>query len=68
MDEQTRLVRAPAGDQVTSSSTVYARLDTVCPAKSRIVLPSGRRTTVIGAYRRGAGSLPVPGHLEVHLQ
>ncbi|MER7047731.1 hypothetical protein [Streptomyces jumonjinensis] len=68
VDEQTRLVRGPSGDQVTSSSTFYARLETVCPAKSRITLPGGRRTVVIAALRRDGGGLPVPDHLEVQLQ
>lgn len=68
LDEQTRMVRNPAGEQVTSSSTVYALPDTTCPARSRVTLPSGRITTAIGAYPRDGGRLPTPDHLEVHLQ
>lgn len=68
VEEKTRAVVAPSGETVTSSSTVYARLDTVCPAKSKVTLPSGRKTTVINAARQDGGGLPVPSHLEVQLQ
>jgi hypothetical protein len=67
LDEQTRLVRSPTGDQVVSSSTVYAPLGTACPAKSRITLPDGRQTTVIAALRRDGGGLATPDHLEIQL-
>lgn len=65
--EKTRMVRAPDGEEVTSSTTVYARLETVCPAKSRVTLPSGRTSTVIEAVRQDGGGLPTPDHLEVRL-
>ncbi|MDX3637677.1 hypothetical protein PV728_47405 [Streptomyces europaeiscabiei] len=67
VEEKTRLVRAPSGEEVTSSSTFYALLTTVCPAKSRVTLPSGRRTTVIEAIPQDGGGLPTPDHLEVRL-
>lgn len=67
LDEKTRMVRAPSGEQVTSSSTVYAALDTVCPAQSRVTLADGRQTTVIAALRRDGGTLGTPNHLEVQL-
>lgn len=67
VEEKTRLVRNPAGEEVTSSSTFYALLDTVCPAKSRVTLASGRKTTVIEAVRQDGGGLPTPDHLEVRL-
>lgn len=66
--EKTRVVRNPSGEEVTSSTTVYARLATVCPAKSRVTLPSGRTSTVIDAVRQDSGGLPTPDHLEVQLQ
>lgn len=69
VDEQTRMVRAPGGDEVTSSSTVYCQLDAVnAPPGSRVTLPSGRQTTVIAAHRRDGGGLATPDHLEVQLQ
>ncbi|MFE0132393.1 hypothetical protein ACFWY6_12595 [Streptomyces sp. NPDC059037] len=68
LDEKTRMVRNPAGEEVTSSSTIYARPDAVCPASSRVTLPSGRITTAIGSYQRDGGRLPTPDHLEVQLQ
>ncbi|MEU5974395.1 hypothetical protein [Streptomyces sp. NPDC047315] len=67
LDDQTRTVRAADGQEVTSTSTFYAQIDTVCPAESRVTLPSGRQTTVIAALRRDGGKLPVPSHLEVQL-
>ncbi|WP_282795182.1 hypothetical protein [Streptomyces sp. CC224B] len=68
LDEQTRMVRNPAGEEVTSSSTVYALPDARCPARSRVTLPDGRQTTVIAALARDGGGLPTPDHLEVQLQ
>ncbi|MGD6750990.1 hypothetical protein [Streptomyces sp. BH105] len=68
LDEQTRMVRSPGGEEVTSSSTAYALPDAVCPPRSRVTLPSGRTTTVIAAYQRDGGNLPTPDHLEVQLQ
>lgn len=68
LEEQTHKVRDPGGEEVTSSSTFYALPDEVCPAGSRVTLPSGRVTTAIVSYRHDAGTLPAPAHLEVHLQ
>lgn len=68
LEEKTRLVRAPDGREVTSSSTVYCRLDTVtAPPESRVTLPGGRQTTVIDQARHDGGGLPTPDHLEVSL-
>lgn len=67
LDEQTRMVRATDGTQVTSSSTAYCRLDATAPALSRVTLPDGRVTSVIAALRRDGGALPVPSHLEIQL-
>lgn len=67
LDEQTRLVRSSNGEQVTSSSTAYARLDTTAPAGSRVTLPDGRQTTVIAALRRDGGAMVTPDHLEIQL-
>ncbi|MEV0445856.1 hypothetical protein AB0I84_12865 [Streptomyces spectabilis] len=68
LDEQVRMVRSPAGEEVTSSSTLYALPGTRCPARSRVTLPEGRQTTVIAALNRDSGGLPTPDHLEVQLQ
>lgn len=67
LDEQTRMVRAADGTQVTSTSTVRAPLATVAPAQSRVTLPDGRVTSVIAALRRDGGGLPTPDHLELQL-
>lgn len=68
LDEQTRMVRSPGGEEVTSSSTAYALPNAVCPPRSRVTLPSGRITTVIASYARDGGNLPTPDHVEVQLQ
>jgi hypothetical protein len=68
LEEKTRLVRAPDGREVTSSSTFYCRLDAVdAPPESRVTLPDGRQTTVIDQARHDGGGLPTPDHLEVQL-
>lgn len=67
LDQQTRTVRASDGTQTTSSSTAYARLDTVAPALSRVTLPDGRVTSVLASLRRDGGKFPVPSHLELQL-
>lgn len=68
VDDRRKLVVGPTGDQVISETTVYMPLDTVCPVHSRVVLPSGRETTVLAASRRDGGGLPTPDHLEVACQ
>lgn len=68
VDEQTRMVRSPAGADVVSSTTAYCRLDTTAPTGSRVALPSGRVTVVINALRRDGGGLATPDHLELQLE
>lgn len=68
LDQQTRMVRAGDGRQVTSTSTAYCPLDTVCTSESRITLPDGRKPVVIAVLRRDGGGLPTPDHLEIQLQ
>ncbi|MFI9824414.1 hypothetical protein ACIHFC_28780 [Streptomyces sp. NPDC052013] len=68
LDEQTRAVRTPGGEQVTSTSTAYADLDETAPPLSRVTLPDGRVTTVIQAKRRDGKRLGTPNHLEIQLE
>ncbi len=68
VDEQTRAVRTPAGEQVTSTSTVYADPGTQAPPLSRVTLPSGRVTTVIQTKDRDGSGLPTPDHVEIQLE
>ncbi|MFE6103186.1 hypothetical protein ACFVQ4_24960 [Streptomyces laurentii] len=68
LDEQTRMVRSPAGEQVTSSSTVYADPGTAGPTGSRVTLPDGQLTTVIWCKDRDGGGLPTPDHVEIALE
>lgn len=68
VDEQTRTVRSPGGEEVTSSSTAYTAPRTEAPPLSRVTLPSGRRTTVIAALPRDGGGLPTPDHVEIQLE
>lgn len=67
VDEQTRTVRTPGGEETTSSSTAYCAPGVVAPPLSRVTLPSGRTTTVIAALDRNGGGLPTPDHVELQL-
>ncbi|MFE7073805.1 hypothetical protein ACFU96_27330 [Streptomyces sp. NPDC057620] len=67
VDEQTRAVISPGGEQVTSSSTAYCAPKTKAPPLSRVKLPSGRTTTVIATVPRDGGGLPTPDHTEIQL-
>lgn len=68
LDAKVRMVRSMAGREVTSTSTAYCPLATVCPAESRVTLPDGRTALVIAALRRDGGGLPTPDHLEVQME
>jgi hypothetical protein len=65
VDQKRRVVRAPDGSRVVSSSTVYAPLDTPAPGRSRVTLPDGQTTLVISAAARRAAGLPLPEHTEI---
>ncbi|WP_329423990.1 hypothetical protein [Streptomyces sp. NBC_01268] len=67
VDEQTRVVRDQTGQEVTSTSTFYARPGLVCPAESRVTLPDGRVARVIARLDRSGGGMPTPDHVEVQL-
>lgn len=67
LDEQTRMVRSPDGRQVTSTSTAYCPLATVCPTESRITLADGRKPLIIAVLRRDGGGLPTPDHTEIQM-
>lgn len=70
LEQRTRTVRNPTGQEVVSSGTLYARLDealAVCLAESRVTLPGGATTLVIAALPHDGGGLPTPDHLEVQL-
>lgn len=68
LDEQTRLVRTPGGDQVTSTSTAYSKPGTSAPPLSRVTLPDGRQTKVIQTLPRDSGGLGAPDHVEIRLE
>ncbi|HET6356094.1 hypothetical protein [Streptomyces sp.] len=67
-EDQIKLVRNAAGEEVTSSAVFYAQRGPTIPPKSRVTLPSGRKTTVIDVSDHHGGGLPTPDHLEVRLQ
>lgn len=68
VDEQTRGVRTAEGEQVTSTTTVYADPGTTAPQFSRVTLPSGRITKVIQTKDRASNGLPTPDHVEIQLE
>jgi hypothetical protein len=71
VDQGAKLVRAPNGDQVVSSSRVFMPSSTAAiPLGSRVTLPAaygGTRAAVLGVALHLAPGLPVPDHLEVQL-
>ncbi|HZF92078.1 hypothetical protein [Streptomyces sp.] len=69
VDETTRAVRNPGGEQVTSTSTAYAGPEEQeVPPLSRVTLPSGRVTKVIQTARRDGRGLGTPNHVEIQLE
>lgn len=68
LDEQTRAVRSPAGEQVTSTSTAYCLPGVAAPQFSRVTLPSGRVTKVIQTKNRDGQGLGTPNHVEIQLE
>ncbi|MFI2033729.1 hypothetical protein ACH470_03355 [Streptomyces bottropensis] len=68
LDEQTRAVRTPGGEQVISTSTAYAGPGEDVPPLSRVTLPSGRVTKVIQTKQRDGKGLGTPNHLEIQLE
>lgn len=67
-DHARRVVRSAEGSEVVSESTFYAPPGTVCPTRSRVTFPDGRRSLVIAARDRDGGALPVPSHVEIACQ
>ncbi|MFE5681736.1 hypothetical protein [Streptomyces sp. NPDC056512] len=68
LDEQTRAVRSPGGETVTSTSTAYTAPGVAAPPLSRVTTASGRITTVIQDKRRDGRGLRTPDHMEIQLE
>lgn len=69
VDDSTKLVAAPTGDQVVSQSTVFAD-SSYAPlfvAESRLTV-NGRATRVITVNNYTSGPLGLPDHVEVAVQ
>lgn len=72
-ENQRRLVVSREGRRVGSSTTVWFRLATVCPAESMVTVYArdgsilAPRARVLTVNRRDGGGLPVPSHLEITL-
>lgn len=65
VEDKRRRVLDANGTQVTASTTFYAPLATVCPVRSRVTLPDGRKSFAVAVARRDGAGLPTPDHLEV---
>jgi len=65
LDEQVSQRFTQAGVQVIKTVRFFAPLETVCPAGSKLILPSGEAGYCTAAARKDGGRLPVPSHLEV---
>lgn len=68
IDEKTRQVITPGGQEVTSGSSYITVPDHRPPPNSRVTLPDGRDTKVITIARADGGNLPVPSNTQVFLQ
>lgn len=66
VEDARRKVRNEVGEEVISQSTMYCRLETIVPPKSRVTR-NGREAFVITAKDRDGGGLPTPDHLELAL-
>lgn len=65
VEDKRHRVLDDKGTQVTASAVFRAPLATVCPVRSRVTLPDGRKTTAVRVARHDGGGLPTPDHLEV---
>lgn len=70
LERSTRVVRDQDGNEVTASATFRTSLDAlaVFSPESRVTLPDGHTTRVIGVAPHDGGGLPTPDHLEVTLE
>lgn len=68
IDDSAKLVRNRVGDEVVSSTTIYADLSWAVSliAESRVTA-NGRVAQVITADVHDSGPLGLPDHVEVHL-
>jgi hypothetical protein len=62
VDYVQRLLRAPDGSLVMSTSTVYAQPAVDAPAGTRVTTPDGKSMTVIACGVMSACGLPLPEH------
>lgn len=68
VEAKRRRVLDDKGARVVADTTAYMRLAEVCPVRSRVTLPDGRKATVITHAPHDGGGLPTPDHLEVTLK
>lgn len=68
IDESTKQVTTPGGQEVTSGSNYITRSTHRPPPNSRVTLPDGRISKVITIGRVDGGGLPVPSNTQVFLQ
>lgn len=67
VEEKTQMVRDKNGREVVSAATVTTRLQAMWPLESEVLLPSGRRATVLTVSVLDAGGLDLPEHRVYHL-
>ena len=72
VEDTRRVVRVQtgtaAGKEQLSSTTVFAPLDTVAPAGSRVTVPGGRVAQVLAVSQVTAHGHDLPEHLELNLE
>ncbi|TYK47157.1 hypothetical protein FXF68_25480 [Actinomadura decatromicini] len=62
---KTTAVRTADGKTTTSDTTVVLLPGQVCPVRSRLTLPSGRKVVAVAVTDADGGGLPTPDHVEV---
>jgi hypothetical protein len=67
-DDGNHLVRATTGEEVVSSTAIYAPIanQSAFTVNTRVTV-NGRVATVISVNARTSGALGLPDHVEVHL-
>lgn len=68
LEQKTRVVRAPDGRQVTSTSRLFCDRGPVVTTESRVTLPGGRQPRVLQVADLDTQGLVQIDHLEISLE
>lgn len=62
---KTTVIRDADGKRTVSDTTVVLLPGQVCPPRSRLTLPDGRKVIAMAVTEADGGGLPTPDHVEV---